>query len=512
MTFRSLFLKPDSRRGPWAYALAVLFSAAALGLTAYLDARFDGSIRIVLAMPIILAAYWGGFGPGVLAMVTTVLGLNYFLLPPIGSFAVDSSLERVKEIILVVEGLIISGICERLHQERRRAEREQVGAERGQQASAQLAAIIASSDDAIIGKDLNGIVTSWNPASTRMFGYSEAEMIGSPITLLIPPELLVEEDRIIWMVKAGQHTSHYETTRIHKSGRKILVSLSVSPIRDARGRIAGAAKIARDITEQKAAEAHLHMLQAELAHSARLNTMGEMSAALAHELNQPLTAITNYVKAAQRMLTDDDVAPQKLVLVKEAMRKAAEQVQRTGGIIHRLREFVEKREVKREAEHLNAIVESAVALGFVGTTAGGVKMKLVLSDEDPMVRIDRIQIQQVLLNVIRNGIEAMAGSEERLMTITTGRDDAWARVTISDTGSGLPPDILAALFKPFTTTKQDGMGIGLTICQSIMASHSGSIQGRSGSRGGAVFDIQLPLLDEAAEALQAAGGERDDAV
>ncbi len=503
MTIQSLFFKPDSRRGPWAYVLAVGLALLALLLSAYLGEAFHGPVQIVLTMPIILAAYWGGFWPGVLAMATAVLGANYYLLAPLGSFAVASPLERAKEVILILGGLLICAICARLHHERRRAERGQDAAERGQHATAQLAAIIGSSEDAIIGKDLNGVITSWNPASARMFGYSEAEMIGSPIATLIPPDLLAEEERIIGLLKAGRSVQHFETMRLCKSGAKILVSLSVSPIRDSDGRVIGAAKIARDITEKKAAEAHLHVLQAELAHAARLNTMGEMSAALAHELNQPLTATSNYVSAAQRMLEPDDATPRKMAMAREAMQKAAIQVRRAGAVIQHMRAFVEKREVEQKDEDLNRIVESAVEIGFIGTASGNVKVQLLLAKEDLRVRIVAIQIQQVLLNLIRNGIEAMAHSPTRLMTIATSRDDGWARVTVRDTGPGLPPEVLSKLFQPFTTTKEDGMGIGLTVCQSIMDSHGGSIQAISEGKGGAVFDVRLPLL-MAAEAQKTA--------
>jgi two-component system sensor kinase FixL len=508
MTLHSL--KPDSRRGLSAYGLAAAISALALCISAYLSNSYGEPVFMGLRVPIILAAYWGGFGPGVLAMSIEIVGANYFLLDPIGRFGGHSPRDQVKEMILIIGG-VISVICERMHEDRRRAERGKEAAERGQRASAQLAAIVASSQDAIIGKTLDGTITSWNPASTRIFGYSEAEMIGRSISVLIPPKLQIEEDRMIWKLNAGQSIEPFEMPLLTKSGREIFISLSISPIRDTGGRVVGAAKIARDITAKKAAEAHLFVLQAELAHAARLNTMGEMSAALAHELNQPLTAIANYVNAVQRMLTDDAPAPKKLSLAREAVHKAADQVQRAGAIIRRLREFVEKRAVERNREDLNEIVRSAVALGFLGAADKNVTAKLMLAAEALPVSIDRIQIQQVLLNLIRNGIEAMAQSTHRVMTIATGQDGTNAFVTIRDTGAGMSAKILATLFKPFTTTKENGMGIGLTICQSIMASHGGSIHGQSDGAGGAVFDIQLPLLDgqqviAASEGAAASGG------
>ena len=217
-----------------------------------------------------------------------------------------------------------------------------------------------------------------------------------------------------------------------------------------------------------------------------------MSAAIAHELNQPLTAIVNYVSAARRMLAQDP-SPQKQASALEAMERAAAQTLRAGAIIQHLREFVEKREAERNREDLNMVVGEAVAFGAVGAVDGDVELKQALAPGALPVRINRIQIQQVLINLIRNGIEAMAKSPQRVMTLTTSREGDFAVVTIRDTGPGLPPEILAKLFQPFVTTKEKGMGIGLNICQSIMDSHGGKIEVPVSDNRGAVFRISLPL-------------------
>jgi two-component system sensor kinase FixL len=347
--------------------------------------------------------------------------------------------------------------------------------------------------DAVIGKDLNGIITDWNISACSTFGYEPAEAIGRHISLLIPPDRLAEEDMIISRLKSGLHIDHYETVRLHKNGAELLVSLSVSPIHDTNGRIVGASKIARDITEKKRSEANLQLLQSELAHVARLSAMGQMSAAIAHELNQPLTAIVNYLSAAQRMLTSKDFSPQRLASALEAMEKASAQTLRAGSIIQHLREFVEKREAERGNENLNTVVEEAIALGFVGAADSDVKVNRKLSLTALPVRINRIQVQQVLINLIRNGIEAMSQSPRRVMTLTTGLDGDFAFVEIRDTGPGLPAEVLAKLFQPFVTTKERGMGIGLNICQSIMEAHGGNIQAPTPNEGGAIFRIRLPL-------------------
>ena len=356
--------------------------------------------------------------------------------------------------------------------------------------------------DAIIGKDLDGVITSWNASARDTFGYDPAEAIGRHISLLIPPDRLAEEEMIISRLRAGEHIDHYETVRLHKNGTEVLVSLSVSPIRDAKGHIVGASKDRARTSRRKSGRRRIcRLVQSELAHVARLSAMGQMSAAIAHELNQPLTAIVNYVSAAQRMLASKDVTPQKQASALEAMEKASAQTLRAGSIIQHLREFVEKREAERCCEDLNLIVEEAITLGFVGAADSNVKVKRELSRLPLPVRVNRIQVQQVLINLIRNGIEAMDQSPQRMMTLITGREGNFAFVTIRDTGPGLPAEVREKLFQPFVTTKEKGMGIGLNICQSIMEAHGGNIQAPATSEGGAVFRIRLPLdlPDEAAE-------------
>jgi two-component system sensor kinase FixL len=476
-----------------AYVVAVALVLVTLWARVHWEQYFDGPTFIVFTVPIILAAYWGGLWAGLVATFVTILGADYYLLPPLHNFAVASHFQQRQEAMLVIAGTVISLICEGLHRARQRAERAAAAAERGGMDAARLAAIVASSQDAIIGKDLNGIVTSWNEASKLLFGYTALEMIGTSISRLIPSALLAEEDQIIRQLKAGGTIEHYETTRLRKDGTEITVSLSISPVRNSQGRIVGAAKIARDITDKKKIEAHLRVLQTELAHGARLSAMGQMSAALAHELNQPLTAIMNYVKAAQRMLEPHALTREKQIAAREAMEKAAGQTLRAGSIIKRLRDFVEKRESERRVENLNEIVEEAIALGLIGTADGSVRVELALSEAVLPVRIDRIQIQQVLLNLIRNATEAMSASPTRVLTLSTEKQAAFGVITVRDTGPGLPPDILSRLFQPFITTKTKGMGIGLTICQSIIEAHGGTIGASNDVDGGALFRISLPL-------------------
>lgn len=363
-------------------------------------------------------------------------------------------------------------------------------------ANRHLAQIVQSSEDAILSKTLDGRITSWNNGAEHIFGFSAAEAVGQHISILIPPERMDEEERIIAQLRAGRDIKHYETVRLRKGGTEIDVSLSVSPIRDGDGKIVGASKIARDITEKKHAEAHTQALQSELAHVARLSAMGQMTAGIAHELNQPLTAITNYVNAARRTLQPLAAGDANglAARARDMLEKAAQQTIRAGGIIRNLRGFVEKREGIRAPEDLNGVVEEAIALAFAGAADSNIVLKLDLAPSLPPLMIDKIQIQQVLVNLIRNAIEAMANMKKKRLALETGLDgDGFAQVTVTDSGPGLPPQVAQRLFQPFVTTKEKGMGIGLSICQSIVDGHGGRIWALPDMPAGTAFRVRLPV-------------------
>jgi two-component system sensor kinase FixL len=245
----------------------------------------------------------------------------------------------------------------------------------------------------------------------------------------------------------------------------------------------------RDITERQEADRNFRELQSELLHVSRLSSLGEMSAALAHELNQPLTAMTNYINAARR--TMDGISQTGRAL--EFLDKAASQTLRAGDIIRRLRAFVEKGETNKHPEELNYIVEEAIALGVVGAAEAGIKVVTVLASDLPEVLMDKVQLQQVILNLIRNAIEAMATVPERTLTIATAMAGDMVKVTVSDTGPGLDPAVAERLFQPFVSTKENGMGIGLSVCRSIIEAHGGKIAATPNENGGVAFSFSLPV-------------------
>ncbi len=367
-----------------------------------------------------------------------------------------------------------------------------------------LAQIVQSSNDAIISKTPEGLVTSWNAGAERIFGYAAAEMIGKDIAVLIPADHRVDENQISSRVRAGEIVEHYETMRLGKDGGEVYVSLSVAPIRDNAGRIIGATKIARDISEKRRDAILKQQMQNEFAHVARLSAMSETSAAIAHELNQPLTAIISYVQATLRLLKPHDPAAAQIEKARETMQKVANQAKRAASIIRYLREFAEKRDSRKRMEDLNDVLREAVTLAFVGRADSHVKISMDLAPDIPPVKIDKIQIQQVLLNLIRNSMEAMATVKHPRITLSSGREESdpdSAFVIIRDIGPGLSAEVAEKLFKPFVTTKDEGMGIGLSICQSIMVAHGGDIRVLNDGAPGAGFCFHLPLAQSAHDAL-----------
>ena len=371
-----------------------------------------------------------------------------------------------------------------LHQERSARDHEK----------AQLALIVESSNDAIMSETLDGIVTSWNRAAETVFGYTAVEMIDAPITRLFPANRVQEEAEILAKVRHGEATEHYETERIRKDGETICVSVTASPIRDASGKVVGASKTVRDITESKTAEKRLQALSGELNHVARVSEMGQLSAAIAHELNQPLTAVLNYTNVAKRLIASTD--PTSTAKAYEAVAKAGEQAVRAGQIIRRLRDFVEKRETTRTIENINTITEDALALGLIGTKATDITTHLDFATKSPPILVDRVQIQQVLVNLLRNAAESMTNSPRRVLTITTAdKSDSGVEVFVADTGTGIPDELADRLFKPFVTTKPGGMGIGLAISRSIIEAHGGRLSMTPNAGGGTVFQFTLPAAE-----------------
>jgi two-component system, LuxR family, sensor kinase FixL len=488
----------------------------------------------------------------------------------------------------------------------------------GRSAACLLAAIVESSEDAIVSKTLDGIVTSWNRAAERIFGYTAGEMIGQPIAILATPATADEMPRILEAIRRGERVEHYETERRRKDGQIIRVALTISPIRDDAGRIIGASKIARDITaakrdadelikreallgsiletvpsgmvvidehgivqsfsaaaermfgyaasevcgrnvgmlmpaphadrhdsyierylttgerrviglarvlsgrrkdgsefpaelaigelhwdgrrmftgflrdltERQQTQHRLQELQAELTHVSRLTEMGQMASALAHEVNQPLSAATNYLEAGRRLLARGGGPATERV--HGIFNAAAGQVERAADLVRRLREFGRKGESERRPESIGKLIDEAAALALIGARDSGIKVQLRIAPQLPEVAVDRVQLQQVLVNLIRNAVEAMESERRELTVSAAPDDDGGVAIRVADTGPGLAPEVAERLFQPFVTTKPQGMGIGLSICRAIVEAHGGGLHAEPNPGGGTVFAFSLP--------------------
>ena len=356
-----------------------------------------------------------------------------------------------------------------------------------------LADVIDNSQDAIVIKQLDGTITNVNKAAETMFGYVAEELVGKSVSVLFPPDRINEEEVIISRIERGERVDPFETRRRRKDGTEFDVSVSISPVHDASGRITGAAKIARNLSQQIAERRRLQELQAELIHVSRLSTVGQMATTLAHELNQPLTAVMNYAESALRMVSCDD--PGLRARCAETLEKVVAQSARAGKIIQRLREFVARRKVRAEYADINKVVEEGCSLALVGANQMGTVIDLALEPAIKPVLIDTVQIQQVLLNLVRNALEAMAESEVRYLKIGTRAQSGpqAVEVTVEDTGSGLSEEAAQRLFQPFVTTKPTGMGLGLSICREIIEAHGGRLWATPRRGGGTTFHFTLGL-------------------
>jgi two-component system, LuxR family, sensor kinase FixL len=353
--------------------------------------------------------------------------------------------------------------------------------------------ILDTIPDAMIVIDEHGVMQFFSSAAERQFGYSEPEAIGKNISALMPePDRSRHDGYLARYLKTGERRIigiGRIVTGMRKDGTTFPMHLTI-------GEMYSAGKpfftgFVRDLTEQQQTQARLQELQSELVHVSRLSAMGEMASALAHELNQPLSAISNYMKGSRRLLagSTDANAPK----IEAALDRAAEQAIRAGDIIRRLRDFVARDASEMRVESLSKLIEEAGALGLTGAREQGVFLRFNLDPTCDLVLTDRVQVQQVLVNLFRNALEAMAASTHReLIASNTKAADDMIEIAVSDTGPGFAGDALANLFKPFFTTKETGMGVGLSISRTIIETHGGRMWAETNGSGGATFRFTLP--------------------
>ena len=352
--------------------------------------------------------------------------------------------------------------------------------------------ILATVPDAMVVIDDHGAILSFSAAAERMFGYTEAEVRGRNVSSLMPSPDAERHDAYLARFLRTGHARIIGigrvTTARRADGSTFPIELAIGDASTPEGRLFTG--FIRDLTERQAADRRLRDLQAELSHMSRISAMGSLASALAHELNQPLTAIANYTEAARDLL--EHPAPETIEMVREALSEAAGQSMRAGQIVRRLRDFIVRGDSEKRVESLRTLVAESSALSLVGSGERGIDTLVAIDDDADAVLVDRIQIQQVLLNLIRNATEAMQDSAMRRLEVTA-RTEArnMIEVTVADSGPGLDPDVAVHLFEPFRSTKDKGMGLGLSISRTIIEAQGGRIWATQSIYGGTAFHFTL---------------------
>jgi two-component system sensor kinase FixL len=479
-------------KGRWvrAYGIAVAASAAGMVARLALDPVFQDRPSFLIFVPgVMVAAAFGGLGPALLA---TALALAFYGVVD-GRVLLTNPQDMLSSAIFVALGLAcgLAGARLRLNA-RLAAAAVQDSAAR----EAHLASILATVPDAMIVIDEHGLIQSFSATAERQFGWTPAEAIGRNVSMLMPSPyheahdgyldryLTTGERRIIGIgrVVVGER----------KDGSTFPMELSVGEMTSGERRFFTG--FVRDLTERQATERRLQDLQGELVHVGRLTALGEMASALAHELNQPLTAAANFMKGCLLLVNRE---PTDKARLHDMISQSSDQVLRAGQIIRRLRDFVSRGEAERGIEGLSTLLEEAGALAMVGAKERGVRMRFKIDPRVDLVLADKVQIQQVVLNLIRNGIEAMDGMPRRELIVGAApADEGMVEVFVSDTGHGVSAEAAGQLFQPFMTTKQQGMGVGLSISRTIVESHGGRIWMEPDPAGGTTFRFTLMAVRE----------------
>jgi two-component system sensor kinase FixL len=476
------------------YVIAILCVAVALLVRLLIDPALADRPGLALFILAVVAAAAFGMGPALLASALSVLAFEFFVYQrhfvPIQAHATEIAI-----FMAAVAGIVLFRI--QLDQAQERQVKEAVERERAlaelEDREADLRAILETVPDAMIVIDDHGIIKSFSKAAERQFGYSPAEVVGRNVSMLMPSPHRQAHDGYLERYRRTGERRIIGIGRVvvgeRRDGSTFPMELAVGEVQSKGSRhFTG---FVRDLTEPQQAEARVQELQAELLHMSRLTALGEMASSLAHELNQPLSAAANYLSGAQRLLGGLD--GERMDAVREALRKAAGQSVRAGAIIHRLRDFVSRGQSDKRTESMGKLIEEAAALALLGAREKGIRVHQRLDPVADLVLVDRVQIQQVLLNLLRNAVEAMEASERRELTVTTRVAQGELVVMVTDTGSGIAPEMLSRLFLPFSTSKPQGMGVGLSISRTIIEAHGGRIWAEPNAGGGTVFSFSVPL-------------------
>ncbi|MCX8474790.1 MAG: PAS domain S-box protein [Sphingomonas sp.] len=466
----------------------------ALGVTGFcfvlrllLDPLLENRATFIFFVPGVVAAAFGGFWP---AMIATVAGAAAGIAADritgellFGDWVAASLFLGVGSVVAFGGAWLTRARDRQAATTRELAQRE-----------AHLTSILQTVPDAMIVIDEDGLIRDFSDTAERQFGWTAEEVTGRNVSMLMPSPYREAHDGYLQRYYRTGERRIIGVGRVvvgeRKDGSTFPMELAVGEMRLLEGRFFTG--FVRDLTERQQTETRLQELQSELVHVSRLTALGEMASALAHELNQPLSAIGNYLMGSKTLLGRDPVPQER---VADAVERAASEALRAGEIIRRLRDFVSRGETERRLESLPKLLEEASALALVGAKEHGVRVRFDLSPEVDLVLVDKVQVQQVILNLIRNAVDAMTETERRELTVTVAPEDSeMARVTVSDTGPGIRPDVVDQLFQPFVTTKRTGMGVGLSICRTIVEAHGGKIWAGPNESAGAVFHFTVPSV------------------
>ncbi len=485
-----MFFKEDERSLAARYGYAILLVLVAWSLREVLAPVLPSETRFLYFVPSVLIAAWiGGLGPGLFATVLSIA--SSFLIadaPPV------TSATFINFAAFAVIGIGVSWGGELLHRSQRSTKmmtRDTLARE------AHLQSILDTVPEAMIVIDERGIMQSFSSAAERLFGYTAADAIGKNVKILMPAPYRESHDGYLQRYKNTGERRIIGIGRVvvgqRKDGSTFPMELAVGEMKSGAQRFFTG--FIRDLTERQQTDARLQELQSELVHISRLTAMGEMASTLAHELNQPLSAINNYLKGTRRLLEGE--AGERPDMMRDALEKAADQAMRAGQVIRRLRDFVSRGESERRVENITKLVEEASALALVGVKDRGIRVTFQFDPSIELVLADRVQIQQVLLNLIRNAMDAMEATHARDLAISVmPAADNLVRVSVADTGSGIEPQVAEQLFQPFVTTKRQGMGVGLSISRTIVEAHGGRIWVEPNPAGGTVFHFTLASVNE----------------
>jgi two-component system sensor kinase FixL len=473
------------------YGAAPITVALALAVRELLSPLLHGTtVFLYFVPPVLVTAWLSGLWGGLAAVVLGVAAALLLVVEP----AELSQATFINTAAFVIIGVGVSLGGEMLLRSRARAIEMTRDALARQ---AHLQSILDTMPEAMVVINEHGIIQSFSAAAERLFGYRAAEAVGRNVKILMPPPYRENHDAYIERyLRTGER-------RIIGIGRVVVGQRrdgSTFPMELAVGEMRSGAQrfftgFLRDLTERQQTEARLQELQSELVHISRLTAMGEMASTLAHELNQPLSAINNYLKGTQRLLEGE--TGERPNMIREAVEKAGDQALRAGQIIRRLRDFVSRGESERRVENITKLVEEASALALVGVKDLGIRVTFHFDPTVELVLADRVQIQQVLLNLIRNAMDAMETAPRRDLLISVGpTGDDMVEVSVADTGSGIEPEVADQLFQPFITTKRHGMGVGLSISRTIVEAHGGRIWVEPNPGGGTIFRFTLAAVTE----------------